>query len=102
MAKKKNIEITLNINGEDKTFVCTIVKGILLRETASIVKVFSGMENGFDEDVLDEVVDYVVNVFNGQFTRDDFYNGIDLADMMPTIQNIAEQVMEKATSKLKN
>lgn len=97
-----NIEIKLEIEGKEKIFSCTKVKGILLRKTAEVMKVFEKMSNEFNPDILDELVNYVVIVFNNQFSKEQFYDGIDLEEMVLTIQNVANDIMEKATSKLKN
>lgn len=98
----KNIEIELEINGEIKRFVCTKVKGILLRKTVSVIKVFTDMDKGMNEENLDNLVDYMVDVFGKQFTREEFYNGVELDDVIVKIQKTAETIMEMVTSKIKN
>ena len=98
----KNIEIELEINGEIKRFVCTKIKGILLRKTVGIIKVFESMDKGMDEEKLDRLADYMVDVFGKQFTREEFYDGIELGDVITKIQNIAETIMDIASSKIKN
>ncbi len=98
----KNIEIELEINGEIKRFVCTKVKGILLRKTVSVIKVFTDMDKGMNEENLDKLVDYMVDVFGKQFTREEFYNGVELDDVIVKIQKTAENIMEMVTSKIKN
>lgn len=98
----KNIEIELEINGEIKRFVCTKVKGILLRKTVSVIKVFTDMDKGMSEENLDKLVDYMVDVFGKQFTREEFYNGVELDDVIVKIQKTAENIMEMVTSKIKN
>lgn len=98
----KNIEFKLEIDGKEKIFYCTKIKGVLLRKTAAITKTFDKMADNFSDDVLDELVDYVVDVFNNQFTREQYYEGIELEDMIASIQNIASEIMEMASSKIKN
>jgi len=98
----KNIEIKLEIDGEVKTFTCTKVKGILLRKTAAIKKSFDKMSSDFNEDSLNELVDYVVEVFGGQFTRDEYYDGVQLEDIVFNINDVANQIMEMASAKIKN
>lgn len=98
----KNIEIELEINGEIKRFVCTKVKGILLRKTVSVIKAFTDMDKGMNEENLDKLVDYMVDVFGKQFTREEFYNGIELDDVIVKIQKTAETIMEMVTNKIKN
>lgn len=98
----KNIELKLEIEGQEKVFYCTKIKGILLRKTAAVTKVFNKMADNFSDEVLDELVDYVVEVFNNQFTREQYYEGIALEDMMATIQDIAAEIMDMASGKIKN
>lgn len=98
----KSIEIELEINGEIKRFVCTKIKGILLRKTVGVIKVFEGMDKGIDEEKLDELADYTVDVFSKQFTREEFYDGIELGDVITKIQDIAETIMDIASNKIKN
>ena len=97
-----NIEIELEINGEIKRFVCTKIKGILLRKTVGIIKVFESMDKGMDEEKLDRLADYIVDVFGKQFTREEFYDGIELGNVITKIQNIAETIMDIASNKIKN
>lgn len=98
----KNIEIELEINGEIKRFACTKVKGILLRKTVSAIKVFTNMDKGINEENLDKLADYMVDVFGNQFTREEFYDGVELDDVIVKIQKTAETIMEMVTSKIKN
>ena len=98
----KNIEIELETNGEIKRFVCTKIKGILLRKTVGIIKVFESMDKGMDEEKLDRLADYMVDVFENQFTREEFYDGVELDDVIVKIQKTAETIMEMVTSKIKN
>lgn len=97
-----NIEIKLIIDNEEKTFYCTKIKGILMRKTASVMKVFNKLGDEFSAETLDEIVDYVVEVFGNQFTREDYYNNVELEDIMIEPQKVAEQIMNIAGSKIKN
>lgn len=98
----KNIELRLEIGGQEKVFYCTKVKGILLRRTAAVTKVFNKMTDNFSDDVLDELIDYIVEVFNNQFTREQYYEGIPLDDTVSKIQDVAAEIMDMASSKIKN
>lgn len=98
----KNIEIELEIDGEKKAYSCTKVKGILLRKTAEVGKVFEKMAQSVEPELLDECVNYVVEVFSNQFTKEEFYNGTQLDEMVVIIRNVADTIMEMASSKLKN
>ncbi|MDF2534414.1 MAG: hypothetical protein K0R18_571 [Bacillales bacterium] len=94
------MEIKLLINDKEKTFKNLFVKGRMLRRALEINKKMDFSK--LSEEDLDGLVDYVCEVFNGQFSRDNFYDGIEVGDMVPTIQNVMENVAGKASGESKN
>ncbi len=77
------MELVLRIAGKKKTFVAPFISGRMLRRTIEIAK-----KTDFDninEETLDTLVDYVVEVYGKQFTRDEFYDGIPVKQLTPTI-----------------
>ncbi|MCR9040955.1 hypothetical protein QRX25_10385 [Bacillus sp. L381] len=85
------MQLTLNINGEDKVFVAPFIKGRLLRNAIKLTK-----ETNFDElneETLDNLVNYVVEVYGKQFTQDDFYDGISAPNMIDTITETIYEVV---------
>jgi hypothetical protein len=98
----KNIELILEIKGKNKTFVCTKIKGIMLRKTARVAKVFEDMGKGLTEEKLDELVDYMVELFENKFTREEYYDGIDIDKVVSEIQRVAADIIEMASGKIKN
>jgi hypothetical protein len=93
------MQIKLLIAGEEKSFNNLFIKGRMLRRALEINKKMD-FSNLSEED-LDGLVDYVCEVFNGQFSRDEFYDGIDVGDMMVTIQDVIETVAGKASGESK-
>ncbi|HEX9060412.1 MAG TPA: hypothetical protein VF941_09555 [Clostridia bacterium] len=90
--------ITLKINGNDKTFVNNFVSGRVLRKTFEMNKLFNKNQAEFDETTIDLLVNYVVEVYGKQFTIDEFYDGIDAKEVLPTIVNCIKEItgnMEK-------
>lgn len=53
--------------------------------------------NNLDEVGLDNLIKFVCEVFNNEFSVDDFYDGIDIGEMIPTIQEVIEGVVGKAS-----
>ncbi|MCY7911018.1 hypothetical protein MOB65_19335 [Bacillus inaquosorum] len=85
------MQITLLINGEEKVFSAPFIKGRMLREAIKLSKT----SNFDDLDVgdLDNLVDYVVRVYEGQFSIDDFYDGISSEKMISTISDTIQGVV---------
>ncbi|MFP7231938.1 hypothetical protein SFC70_08215 [Bacillus subtilis] len=85
------MQITLLINGEEKVFSAPFIKGRMLREAIKLSKT----SNFDDLDVgdLDNLVDYVVRVYDGQFSLDEFYDGISSEKMISTISDTIQGVV---------
>lgn len=95
------MKITLNIQDQDKTFTVPFVSGRALRKTIEITKKTNF--NDVDVDTLDTLVDYVVDIFKGQFTRDEFYDGVEANQLLNTIVGCINEIVgktQKATSEL--
>lgn len=88
------MKITLRIEGTDKTFTQEFVSGRMFRKTLEKQKLLKG---GVDENALDSMVDYVVELFAAQFTQDQFYDGIRAQVMMDTIIGLVNEVVHGAS-----
>jgi hypothetical protein len=88
------MKITLRIEGADKTFTQDFVSGRMFRKTLEKQKL---LQKDIDETTLDSMVDYVVELYGGQFTRDQFYDGIRAQEMMPTITGAIDGVVNGAS-----
>lgn len=77
------MNIELLINGEKKTFkLPSFIPGRMIRKAVSFTKMDL---NNIDEEGLDELIEYVTNVYGDKFTIDEFYDGIDARQMMDVI-----------------
>lgn len=91
--------IKLLINGEEKTFKVNFISGKKLRDTMAMSEEMEGKLQ--TATVLDEMVDYLVALFDKQFTRDEFYNGIESDKMMDTFTECVRGVVGKVENKSK-
>ena len=93
-------------NGKDilkeKTFFATEVKGRMLRRAVEFSKFKDMGENDFSVEELDNMINYAVELFDGKFTLDDVYDGLDVADIVPTILKCIQNVIERFQSKMGN
>ncbi|MDY7222089.1 phage tail assembly chaperone G [Halalkalibacterium halodurans] len=76
----RKMEVTLVQDGEKKTYFSPdFISGRMMRRAMEIRKEMDLSFLGPEE--LDEVVDYLCEVFGNQFTRDQVYDGLDLDDL---------------------
>lgn len=94
------IELQLKINGENRTFVCKKPEGILFKKTLRAIKIFESFTTEITDEGVDELVDYMIEVFDNQFTKEEFYNGIEVSNMFKKIQETAKIIVDLAGSKI--
>lgn len=83
------LKITLNIKGEEKTFTPTFISGRVFRNTLKLAKIDV---NKVDENMSDEFAKYICDVFGNKFTIDEFYDGIDAREILPTFLNCIKEI----------
>lgn len=85
------MNIELLMEGKKKTYKFpSFIPGRLVRRAVSFTKI--NLDNISEED-LDDMVQYVVDVFGQKFTIDEFYDGIDARDMMKVLAESIEAVV---------
>jgi hypothetical protein len=89
------MEITLIIENKEKTFVAPFVSGRMLRKTLEISKQIDFSDVSVE--ALDTLVDYVVELFGRQFSRDDFYDGVSVDSLLTKIMGYLTAVMQKTS-----
>jgi hypothetical protein len=85
------MELKLFINNEEKPFTVPFIKARAFRRALEIHKKVDF--NNLTEEALDTVVDFVVEIFNAQFSRDEFYDGLSTSDLIPTINYVMDGVV---------
>lgn len=78
----------------EKTYRQNFVSGMAFRKTVAMKKTLS---EGSQDDHLDLMVDYIVDLFGKQFTRDEYYNGIDAENVINAVSDCLNKVVKKAT-----
>ena len=85
------MDITLKIKGKDKSFTAGFISARMVRRT---IEVSQGVNfENISPDELDKLIDYIVELFGGQFTRDDVYDGLSSKELIPTITNCINEVV---------
>ncbi|MBS4188653.1 hypothetical protein KHA94_00265 [Bacillus sp. FJAT-49705] len=94
------MRITLLMGEEEKTFSVPRVKGRILRTAVALNKKLSKKDT-LDEETVDDLVQFVCEVFNNQFSIDDVLDGLPLEGFTFRLQEILIEVISKATSGIK-
>lgn len=84
------MEIKLFIEDKEKAFVVPFVKGRMFRRIIEIYKEYN--LDDLDPETIDVLVDFIVECFNGQFSRDEFYDGVAADKMIDTILDFINKV----------
>ncbi|MBS4198618.1 hypothetical protein KHA93_03010 [Bacillus sp. FJAT-49732] len=88
----KPITITLKIEGKEKRFVSpSFIPGSLFRRAADITEMIEG--GTLDHEGLDAPLAFVSDVFENQFTIDEFEDGIDSRVLIKTVYAVCNFVI---------
>lgn len=94
------MEIKLLINDKEETFVAPRPKGRVVRNAAELIeKIDINKMSGKD---IDTVVDFVVSVYDKQFTRNDLYDGLYADELMEVIMDTVQSIVSGTTKKLES
>lgn len=86
------MEITLRINNEPTKFVNDFVTAWHYRQALALHRELeAGTLN--DEEILEKLTEYVVNVFENQFTVEQLWNGLSSKDFNQTLTGIFRKVL---------
>ena len=88
---KINLRFQKGEKTENKTFETGFVSGRLLRKTLEISE---GVDfNRLKSSELDTLVDFVVEAYDKKFTRDEFYDGVESHELIPTIMGTLDGII---------
>ena len=85
------MDITLKLDNKDKTFTAGFISARMVRRTIAISRDIN-FDNISPEE-LDKLMDYIVELFGNQFTRDELYDGLASKDLIPIITRCINEVV---------
>jgi hypothetical protein len=89
------MEIVLKKDKKEKTYTTGFISARMVRRT---IEVSQGVDfDNISPEELDKLIDYIVELFNNQFTRDDVYDGLQSKDLIPTITKCINEVVGEMT-----
>lgn len=92
----------MKIKLEDKTFEQTKFRGRTLRNLLEIQgQLEVKQEEGtFKAEDLDMMCEFLVNVFDNQFTSDDVLDNLEFFEIIQYFKQVAEEIMKRTNSKM--
>jgi hypothetical protein len=85
------VEIVLKNKNRAKTYTASFISARMVRRTIALSQEIN-FENISPEE-LDKLMDYIVELFEGQFDRDELYDGLASTDLIPTISRCISEVV---------
>lgn len=85
------MDLTLQVNGKPKTYTTGFVSARMVRQTLAMAREINFEDLSPEE--LDQLADYVVELFGRQFTRDELYDGLASQELLPTIERCIQGVV---------
>lgn len=92
------MELVLKVNNNDRLFIAPFISARMLRKTIEI-STRVNLEKP-DVSMIDVMVDYIVDLYGKQFTRDEFYDGIEANKLIATLINCINEVTGQLNEKL--
>ena len=89
----------MEIKLKNKTYVASFISARMVRRT---IEVSNGINfQNLTPEELDKLIDYIVELFGSQFTRDEVYDGLSSKDLIPTITKCINEVVGGMTEATK-
>lgn len=89
------MKIALVMGEEKKTFTVPFVKARMLRKAAELAEQMEDKDEGTGATMrkAEAMIDFVVELFNGQFTADDIWDGLSTDELFPELTRCFNEVM---------
>lgn len=91
------LKIDLVIDGESKTFLAPFISARILKNT---IKQFGDSDAKTDEGTIDDMVNYIVDIFGKQFTYDQFLDGTSGDTLVPKFTECIQAVTGNLNDKM--
>jgi len=87
------MQIKLRIDGQEKTFTNDFVKARVFRNALKMNEKMRIEGNEISVETFDEMINFIVNVFDNQFTVDDIWDGIEAGMIQGEIMRVFNSVI---------
>lgn len=87
------MQITLKIDGQEKIFSNDFVKARVFRNALKMNEKMRKEGNEISVETFDEMISFVVHVFDNQFTIDDVWDGLEAGKLQEEIMRVFNNVL---------
>ena len=87
------MQIKLRIDGQEKTFTNDFVKARVFRNAMKMNEKMREEGAQVSTETFDEMIGFVVNVFDNQFTVDDVWDGLEAGVLQGEIMRVFNSVL---------
>lgn len=87
------MQITLRIDGQEKTFTNDFVKARVFRNALKMNEKMREEGTEVSVETFDEMIGFVVNVFDNQFSVDDVWDGLEAGLLQNEIMRVFNSVL---------
>ncbi|AJK89349.1 MAG: hypothetical protein M3043_00180 [Lysinibacillus fusiformis] len=87
------MQIILRIDKKEKTFTNDFVKARVFRNALKMNEKMRKEGNEITVETFDEMINFVVNVFDNQFTVDDVWDGLEAGLLQSEIMRVFNSVL---------
>jgi hypothetical protein len=84
------MNLTLRIDGQERKFVSSFIPALAYRQLLEMNKRMNF--NDLSADELDEIVNLIRGIFENQFSVDEFYDGLPVQQLGPTMMEAFETI----------
>ena len=93
------MEITLLINGKEKTYKAPFISARNLKKTLQLSE---KVQSGITDEIMDELAEYEVSLYGNQFTSDELLDGYEASKFFKKVLEDLEKVIGEFDLSVKN
>lgn len=87
------MKIGLRIDGKDKTFINDFVKARVFRNALKLNNELQGGAANVSVELFDTMIEFAVSAFDGQFTVDEFWDGVEAHKLQSEVMRIFNEIL---------
>lgn len=95
------MKITLYSGDEEKTFISPFISSRKIKKAMALENKLNNVED-FTEDLIDEIAEFLVDIYGNQFTIDDLLDGLPSHQFFEKIRSDMSEMIGDFSDAVKN